>query len=157
MSDSIFREKSLKRISSPESLNDYVKVSNPGIWVLLTSVIVLLIGFFAWGVFGRLDTKIETVALIDDNKFYVYVKEADIEDLTEESYVVIDGEQYPISFISNKPAKLDYQFEEVYLHMANISKDDWLYKASGDASLQPGSYSATVVTESIKPISLLFN
>ena len=50
MSDNLFREKNLKRISSPESLNDYVKISNPGIWVLLVAVIVLLVGFLVWGI-----------------------------------------------------------------------------------------------------------
>lgn len=30
MSDQIFRKKSLDRISSPEQLNDYIRVANPG-------------------------------------------------------------------------------------------------------------------------------
>lgn len=35
MSDQIFRKKSLDRISSPEQLNDYIRVANPGIWMIL--------------------------------------------------------------------------------------------------------------------------
>ena len=34
MSDQIFRKKSLDRISSPEQLNDYIRVANPGIWMI---------------------------------------------------------------------------------------------------------------------------
>ncbi len=45
---SIFREKSMERVSSPEQLNDYIKVTNPGIWLTLAAVIVLLIGFIVW-------------------------------------------------------------------------------------------------------------
>ena len=39
MSDQIFRKKSLDRISSPEQLNDYIRVANPGIWMILAAVI----------------------------------------------------------------------------------------------------------------------
>ena len=42
MDNQIFREKSIKRISSPEELNKYLRVTNPGIWAVLLAVIVLL-------------------------------------------------------------------------------------------------------------------
>ena len=35
----IFRKKSLERVSSPEHLNDYLHVTSPAVWVVLTSVI----------------------------------------------------------------------------------------------------------------------
>ena len=60
MSDQIFRKKSLDRISSPEQLNDYIRVANPGIWMILAAVIILLAGVCVWGIFGHLDTKTET-------------------------------------------------------------------------------------------------
>ncbi|HAG12584.1 MAG TPA: NHLP bacteriocin system secretion protein, partial [Ruminococcus sp.] len=34
----VFRKKSLDRISSPEQLTDYLRVTNPGIWVVLAAV-----------------------------------------------------------------------------------------------------------------------
>ena len=39
---SIFRKKSIARISSPEQLNDYICVSSPSVWLLLAAVAVLL-------------------------------------------------------------------------------------------------------------------
>ena len=52
---SLFRKETMDRISSPEDLTDYLKVTNPGIWVVLVAVIVLLGGIFAWScvTFGR--------------------------------------------------------------------------------------------------------
>lgn len=38
----VFRKKALERMSSPEQLTDYLCVTNPGIWVLLAAVILLL-------------------------------------------------------------------------------------------------------------------
>mgnify|MGYP007122110349 CR=1 FL=1 len=42
--NSIFRKKSLDRIESPEQLNDYIRVTSPGIWIFLAAAIVLLVG-----------------------------------------------------------------------------------------------------------------
>ena len=42
MDNKLFRKNSLERVSSPEQLNDYVKVSSPGIWIILAAVIVRL-------------------------------------------------------------------------------------------------------------------
>ena len=38
----VFRKKSLDRVNSPEQLNEYIRVANPGVWVILAAVIVLL-------------------------------------------------------------------------------------------------------------------
>ena len=48
MSETIFREKSLDRISSPEQLDDYLKVSTPSLWIVLAAVIALLVGIVVW-------------------------------------------------------------------------------------------------------------
>jgi hypothetical protein len=45
----IYRKVSLERISSPERLNDYIKVSNPSVWLILAAVAVLLIAAVIWG------------------------------------------------------------------------------------------------------------
>ena len=36
---SLFREKNLKSIESPEALNDYLQVTSPGVWIVLAAVI----------------------------------------------------------------------------------------------------------------------
>ena len=52
----VFRQKTLERISSPEQLTDYLRVTNPGIWAVLAAVILLLAGLFAWSTVGTLET-----------------------------------------------------------------------------------------------------
>ena len=51
---SVFRKKSLDNISSPERLNEYIRVSTPGVWLILAAITVLLIGILVWSVFGTL-------------------------------------------------------------------------------------------------------
>lgn len=45
----IFRKSSLDKISSPEKLNDYIKVSNPSVWIVLAAIAVLLVAVVIWG------------------------------------------------------------------------------------------------------------
>ena len=53
----IFREKSIDRVTGPESLNDYIRVTSPSVWVALLALVVLLVGLLAWSVFGRIEVK----------------------------------------------------------------------------------------------------
>lgn len=51
----IFREKSIKRVSSPEQLNDYIRVTSPSVWIVLIALVVLLLGMLAWSALGRIE------------------------------------------------------------------------------------------------------
>ncbi|MDR0404493.1 MAG: hypothetical protein LBH37_01655 [Oscillospiraceae bacterium] len=57
----IFRKSSLDRVSSPEKLNDYIKVSNPAIWLVILALFILLIVGIVWASVGTLPTKIKTL------------------------------------------------------------------------------------------------
>ena len=54
---SIFRQKSIDRVSSPEQLNDYIRVTTPSVWLVLVAIILLLAGMVAWSVFGTVEAK----------------------------------------------------------------------------------------------------
>lgn len=51
----IFRQKSMERVSSPEQLNDYIRVTTPSVWIVLVALVVLLAGMLAWSIFGRVE------------------------------------------------------------------------------------------------------
>ena len=51
----VFREKSINRVSSPEQLNDYIRVTKPSIWIVLIALAVLLAGMLVWSIFGRVE------------------------------------------------------------------------------------------------------
>ena len=51
----LFREKSMKRVSSPEELNDYIRVTTPSVWVVLLALTLLLAGMLVWGALGTVE------------------------------------------------------------------------------------------------------
>ncbi len=67
--NSIFRQKSLDKVSSPEKLDDYIRVTTPSVWIVLIAIVLLLAGAVVWSIFGEIeihneDGTTETVAPI---------------------------------------------------------------------------------------------
>ena len=52
----LFRKKSLERISSPEQLDDYIKVTSVPVWIVLLAIVVILSGMLAWASFGTVES-----------------------------------------------------------------------------------------------------
>ena len=73
MSEPIFREKSLKRISSPEELGDYLRVTSPAVWMLLVAVILLLAGFLIWGSASSIDSIVTGTAQVEGGKMQIFL------------------------------------------------------------------------------------
>lgn len=48
MGNQLFRKESLERISSPEQLHDYLRVTNPRMWMILSAITALLVGFIIY-------------------------------------------------------------------------------------------------------------
>ncbi|MBR2835760.1 MAG: hypothetical protein IKE43_08675 [Coriobacteriales bacterium] len=55
----VFREKSLERVSSPEELNDYIRVTSPSVWLVLLGTAILLVGMLVWCVLGTVEVENE--------------------------------------------------------------------------------------------------
>ena len=112
MPNTIFREKSIERVSSPEQLNDYIRVTNPGIWLTLSAIIVLLVGFIVWGVVGSLETKVNTVAVSDGESVACYVREKDIGGVAQGKTVRINDKEYTVEEVAAQPIAADSGFSD---------------------------------------------
>lgn len=106
MEKKIFREKSMERVSSPEQLDDYIRVTSPGMWMVMGAVVLLLAGVCVWGIFGRLDTVIKAPAVVKDGIIFCYVREADREQIAAGMEMEIKGKGYPILSVSDEPWRL---------------------------------------------------
>ncbi len=71
----IFRQKALERITTPEQLTDYLRVTSPGIWTLFAAIIILLGGLLVWSTVGTLETLADGVAEIKDDQAVIMVTE----------------------------------------------------------------------------------
>ena len=49
----------ITRINSPEQLNSYIRITKPGVWIILAAIIAFLAGFFIWIFTGELEISFE--------------------------------------------------------------------------------------------------
>ena len=132
---SVFRRKALDQIHSPEQMNDYLKVTNPGIWVILAAVVLLFIGLFAWATVGKLETTAKAQAVIQDGTARVMLTETAVLPIASDMDVRIEGEDYGISTVEQDEFGRDVALVPV--------------------SLANGTYDAKVILETVFPISFL--
>ncbi len=156
MENPIFRKKNLDRASSPEQLNDYIKVTSPGIWITLAAVLILLAGFIVWGIVGKMESKIEAVAVAEEGAVVCYVREADVARIAEGDAVRLSGGEYAVTAISKEPIAVDDRFTAYMLRLGGLSVGEWVYQVTLGAELPAGVYEASIVTDSVSPISYLF-
>ena len=158
MSGTIFREKSLEKISSPEQMNDYIRVSSPSVWMVLAAVIVLLAGVCVWGVFGHLDTAVQTGGVCTNGRLTVFVGEEDHDKIRENAVISVDGVEYAVAESTNAPVRVDDQIDPYIVHLAGFTEDDWVYRLCADTpGLADGVYTASVVTERVRPLDFVLN
>ena len=129
----VFREKTLERISSPDQLNDYLHVTNPGIWAVLTAVIILLAGVFVWSCTGTLETKSPASMVVKNHVAEIVVKD---DSVLEKGMVI-------------KEASQEY-------YIASVTEDEYGRKTGiAEVNLPDGKYDAEVVTETTRPVEFL--
>lgn len=131
---SIFRSETMERISSPERLTDYLRVTSPGIWIVLAAVLILLAGFFVWMSVDTLETTVEVGVSVQNHNAEVAIKNAD--GAIEKDMTLRVGDQ-----------------ETAILS----TKTDEYGRTVGTAELNltDGMYDGTLVTEAVHPVHFL--
>ena len=138
MSEKLFRKKSLDKIASPESLTDYIRVTNPGVWLVLTAIVLLLIGACIWAIFGRIDTSVPGIMQVSGGEAAIELYAEDAEKVRIGDSVKADGIEGIVSAMGDPDG--DGRIE---LIVATEAED--------------GMYHVKIVTESVSAWSFIAN
>ena len=159
--NNLFREKSLKKISSPEALNDYIKVANPGVWMVIISIIILISGALVCSFFFNMEETVQSYAYTENGKTIILVSEDDFSDIDTNCLVKIDDEKYSISNISKTPIEIDDSIDSYFKHVLGLKENEWAYVIEIDTAElnapNEGVSVANIITNSFTPSSLIFN
>lgn len=156
MSSEIFREKSIKRVNSPEKLDEYLKVTSPSVWLILIGIIIVLAGFIVWGYFGELKTYVNTGCVISDNKASCYVKEEDISKVSKDMILVINEKEYRVENVENQGVLLT-QDDDYLKHLIGVNETEYVLPVSCTCDLSNGMYQGKIIVETISPLVFIFN
>ena len=138
MEDSLFREKAMEKISSPENLDDYIHVTRPSVWLMLAAVILILFGLLIWSTTADIESFATGTAEVRDGKMYVQFDDERIGQKVQYGMRVIAGES------------------ESTITSVGIGEDGNTF-AVAPTDLAEGSYTVRVIFNQTRLISLLFN
>jgi len=129
----LFRKKTLDRISSPEQLTDYLRVTSPGVWLVLIAVLILLGSLIAWASIGTLETTSQVKVVVTDHTAEI---------VSTQGAELAGG--MPLH-ISGQDAKVASAKKDEYGRSVGIA----------EVELPDGIYDGTVVTDETRPIEFL--
>ena len=159
MNSSLFCKKSNTRISSPEQLNDRLRVADPGVWLILTGVFLVLAGICVWGIFGRLNTVLSVGAITEQGQTICYVKEENRDQIAAGMEVSCQSGSSVIEAIALQPIRVDGEFPEYLCYVGELAEGQWVYAVTLREPIgEDGSiFDADIVIESIAPASFVVN
>ena len=157
MNNHLFKKSNMERVTSPEQLHGYVRVANPGLWMVLTAIVILLCGVVAWGFIGKIDTTMTTAIVADGGSAVIYVGESDVEKLEIGMTVRSEEREYTVTDIAKEPIRVDASFTDYAIHASGLTVGEWVYAVSIDGEHSDGVRKADIVIDSISPISFILN
>ena len=65
-----FRKAALEKLSTPEKLDQLIKITDSRAWIALLTLVVVLSTAIAWGIIGKVKTKINTAGILLGGEVY---------------------------------------------------------------------------------------
>lgn len=138
MEQSVFRKESLKRVSSPEQLNEYLQVTSPTSWVVFGAAILLIVSLLIWSSVTAVESYVAGKAEVQDGVLTL------VFDDTKKA--------------ENIEVGMDVRVGDTLTPVMSIGQDsDGNVFAVADTNLPDGTYEARVGYKSTQIIELFFN
>ena len=131
---SLFRKKTVDKISSPEQLTEYLKVTSPRMWIILAAVIMVLLAVIVWGILGRMETVKDVKVIVTAGQAQIVTVDGTV--IEEGMTVRIDGQEFTVN--------------------GTVSDEFFRPVGLADVALPDGSYDGTVVIDQTRAVLALF-
>lgn len=132
------QDQGVRRMSSPEQLNDYLKVTSPKIWLLLVAVILLVAGMLLWSGFTTVESYATGTARAVGGELIVTFDDA--------------------GKASKVQPGMEMEVGDVKTDVLTIGTDEnGNYIASAHANIPDGSYAVRVGYKTTQVLSMLLN
>ena len=159
MENGFFRKKSMERISSPEQLHDYMRVTSPRLWMILAAILILVAGFIVYASTATMENTMPVRVQVQS--YSVSPEDTPGAEAYEASYVYC---RLPLDQLDvvKTGMKLRLGKEEGHINWISTSEGadeiDVIFEMDNTyIPMNDGEYDAELVLESTTPISFLWN
>ncbi len=160
----MFRETALRKMSSADDLDRYLKVTNPSAWALIGAVAALLIAGAIWGLTATLPLKVNATGVLKGGEVVCFLPLDDSAIATTDSKVSVAGRESHIVSVNDNP----HSQREVAAEIGNdyaaasLGGTSWSYEVivalpNDLASWEEGDdVPVEITTKEVAPLAYLF-
>ncbi len=165
MNDSIFSKKAMKKLRSPDDMEKYLRITNPGMWIILGACAALLIGLLVWAFFGTVSTTVTAMCANADGRMVSLIAPDDFMWIEIGDEVYISGVSWKVSEFGPAPISKMQAIEMLGSeYLANtLMKGAWAYPVYFASDLQEDIPEemlklsiAVIITRAMRPIETIF-
>ena len=150
-------------VRSLDELDRAVKITTPGIWMVILACFALLAGILAWVFFGTVSAGVSASGIIENGKLICILDHDEVKLIKTGDTAVIDGINFSIEKIDSIPVSRTEAKELLgsdYLVSENMNSD-WAWPVTlvpeEDGAFPDGSLlSFNIVTGRISPVSMIW-
>lgn len=158
---SIFNKRATEKLRSPDDLDKFLQVTNPGVWIVLVACVALLVGLLSWGVFGAVTTSVASTGVSVEGKAMCFLSAEDVAEVHVGDDASVGSEHLRVAAVAAVPVSRDEAkslLKSDYLVSALLS-GDWAYQVTfeGDTSdlAENVPLSVNITVEHVAPLSLV--
>ena len=158
----LFRQQSVQKAATPEKLDDYIRVTNPSVWLMLGAVAVLVACALVWSVVGSIPTVLTKPFTESGGALVSYFTPDEAALLKVGMPADVGGTFGKVTEIGATP--LSYAEAAALLpgdyaaHALGLSEWNVPVKVSGTSEAGQGAFvDVRIVTGSVRPIDFLMN
>ncbi len=160
----MFRETALRKMSSADDLDRYIKVTNPSAWVLIGAVTALLVAGLIWGLTASLPISSTTTGVVKNGEIICFLPIDEREMATTDSKVTAAGRETYIKSVDENPHSQREVAAEIGSDytVESLKLAQWSYKLTvalpdGLSSREDGDdVPITITMKEVAPLSYLF-
>ena len=156
MDNQLFRQKSIDRISSPEQLHDYMRVTSPRLWMILSIIIALVVGLIVFSTMATMESTMPATFVV--SRYEIPDDDGNVTDTLLSVITAIDPAYTDVISIgqevrlaNNRKGTVDFIYQDQDRAYASIQMEN------SEELLPDGDYPGEIVIEKKTPIDFLLN
>ena len=134
----LFNPKAMDKMRNPDELDKALRIANPGILAVLCACVIFILGFLAWGIFGRITSAVSTNGVSIGGKIECFLTDEEMLGVKSGDKANVGGIAMRVTEVSKTPLSREEARDIVnsdYL-VDRLMEDKWAYRVTleGDTS-----------------------
>lgn len=128
----LFNQKAMNKMRSPDELDKALRLTSPGILAVLCACVVFILGFLAWGFFGRIASVVTTNGVNISGKIECFLSDEEILGVDTGDKANVSGAPMRVTEVSKTPLSREETREIVnsdYL-VDRLMKEKWAWRVT---------------------------